>query len=318
MSRRLPDRPTRKTQMSNVVAPSAFKTSNVTFSAVKLLDSGGKQAYVNYSGAPLLMQVGSLETPFGMSVFDKVPGAPPKYSVELNLRGHDDPANSPGVTSIYNALNSLDEFMVEQGVKNSKAWFKKDTVSKELIAELYTPSLRFAKDSSGARKPYPPTLKVQLRRKADVFDVEVYDTSNNLIKETPLEDVLVKRANLTVLMKCTGVWFAGGKFGLSWKAVQIRADKVPARMRGPAFLPDESSGSAPVAQQAKNQFAALADDEDDEDVNDEEALASPAPAKAAASAAPADDEDEEEAAVVEPVAVPKKAVKLVKKVPGKK
>ena len=317
MSRRLPDSLTRKTQMSNVVAPSAFKTSNVTFSAVKLLDSGGKQAYVNYSGAPLLMQVGSLETPFGMSVFDKVPGAPPKYSVELNLRGHDDPA-SPGVTSIYNALNSLDEFMVEQGVKNSKAWFKKDTVSKELIAELYTPSLRFAKDSSGARKPYPPTLKVQLRRKADVFDVEVYDTSNNLIKDTPLEDVLVKRANLTVLMKCTGVWFAGGKFGLSWKAVQIRADKVPARMRGPAFLPDESSGSAAAAPQAKNQFAALSDDEED-DVNDEEALASPAPAKVApASAAAADEEDEEEAAVVEPVAVPKKAVKLVKKVLAKK
>ena len=263
------------------------------------------------------MQVGSLETPFGMSVFDKVPGAPPKYSVELNLRGHDDPATSGGVVSIYNALNSLDEFMVEQGVKNSKAWFKKDTVSKELIAELYTPSLRFAKDSSGVRKPYPPTLKVQLRRKADVFDVEVYDTSNNLIKDTPLEDVLVKRANLTVLMKCTGVWFAGGKFGLSWKAVQIRADKVPARMRGPAFLPDESSGSASAPQQAKNQFAALADDEDEEDVNDEEALASPAKA-AVAPAAPADDEEDEEAAVVEPVAVPKKAVKLVKKVPAKK
>jgi len=281
-----------------------------------MLESGGKQAYLNYNGGPLLMQVGSLETPFGMSVFDKV--QPPKYSVELNLRGYDDAGSSPGVAAIYDALTRLDEFMVEQGVKNSKAWFKKDTVSKELISELYTPSMRFAKDSSGARKPYPPTLKVQLRRKADVFDVEVYDTSNNLIKDTPLEDVLVKRANLTVLMKCTGVWFAGGKFGLSWKAVQIRADKVPARMRGPAFLPDESSGSAPVAQQAKNQFAALADDDDDEDVNDEEALASPVAAKASATAPAADEEDEEEAAVVEPVAVPKKAVKLVKKVTTKK
>jgi len=52
-------------------------------------------------------------------------------------------------------------------------------------------------------------------------------------------------------------------------------------------------------------------------VNDEEALASPAKA-AVAPAAPADDEEDEEAAVVEPVAVPKKAVKLVKKVPVKK
>ena len=69
--------------MSSVVAPSAFKVSNVSFSAIKVLDSGGKQAYLNYNSKPLMMQVGSLETPFGMSVFDKV--SPPKYSVELNI-----------------------------------------------------------------------------------------------------------------------------------------------------------------------------------------------------------------------------------------
>jgi hypothetical protein len=314
--------------MSNVVAPSAFKTANVTFSAVKLLDSGGKQAYVNYSGAPLLMQVGSLETPFGMSVFDKVPGAPPKYSVELNLRGHDDPTNSPGVTSIYNALNSLDEFMVEQGVKNSKAWFKKDTVSKELIAELYTPSLRFAKDSSGARKPYPPTLKVQLRRKADVFDVEVYDTSNNLIKDTPLEDVLVKRANLTVLMKCTGVWFAGGKFGTTWTTTQFRVDSQPAQIRGPAFrseAPDirafvakNLASSASSATSASHPYE-TEEAEDEEDAEEETVVAAVLPPKKAAvpAAAPKPSAFVEEA-VAEPVPVPKKVVKkVVTKVAGK-
>ena len=302
--------------MSSPVAPSAFKTSNVTFSAVKMLESGGKQAYLNYNGGPLLMQVGSLETPFGMSVFDKV--QPPKYSVELNLRGYDDAATSPGVAAIYDALARLDEFMVEQGVKNSKAWFKKDTVSKELISELYTPSMRFAKDSSGARKPYPPTMKIQLRKRDGKFDVDIYDAALNSMKGTPIEDILVKRAQLTVLMKCTGVWFAGGKFGLSWKAEQIRADKVPASIRGPAFLPDETGGAvAPQQQQSKNQFAALADDEDDDEVNDEEALA--APAKPAAAAAAEDDEEDEAPEVVSPAAVPKKTVvkKLVKKVAGK-
>ena len=303
--------------MSSPVAPSAFKTSNVTFSAVKMLESGGKQAYLNYNGGPLLMQVGSLETPFGMSVFDKV--QPPKYSVELNLRGYDDAGSSPGVAAIYDALSRLDEFMVDQGVKNSKAWFKKDTVSKELISELYTPSMRFAKDSSGARKPYPPTMKIQLRKRDGKFDVDIYDAALNSMKGTPIEDILVKRAQLTVLMKCTGVWFAGGKFGLSWKAEQIRADKVPASIRGPAFLPDETGGAtAAPQQQSKNQFAALADDEDDDEVNDEEALA--APAKAAPPPPAAEDDEEDEAPeVVSPAAVPKKTVvkKLVKKVAGK-
>jgi hypothetical protein len=119
-------------------------------------------------------------------------------------------------------------------------------------------------------------------------------------------------------MKCTGVWFAGGKFGLSWKAEQIRADKVPASIRGPAFLPDESGGATAAAPQvAKNQFQALAEEEDDDEVNDEEALASPPPAKAAPQ--PEEDEEEDAPEVVSPAAVPKKTVvkKLVKKVAGK-
>ena len=312
MSPPAPPAPIRTEKMSSPVAPSAFKTSNVTFSAVKMLESGGKQAYLNYNGGPLLMQVGSLETPFGMSVYDKV--QPPKYSVELNLRGYDDAATSPGVAAIYDALTRLDEFMVDQGVKNSKAWFKKDTVSKELISELYTPSMRFAKDTSGARKPYPPTMKIQLRKRDGKFDVDIYDPALNSMKGTPIEDILVKRAQLTVLMKCTGVWFAGGKFGLSWKAEQIRADKVPASIRGPAFLPDESGGGAAAPQQPKGQFQALADEEDDDEVNDEEALAPPAKA-----AAQPEDEEEDAPEVVSPAAVPKKTVvkKLVKKVAGK-
>lgn len=312
MRRAAPPPPIRPEKMSSPVAPSAFKTSNVTFSAVKMLESGGKQAYLNYNGGPLLMQVGSLETPFGMSVFDKV--HPPKYSVELNLRGYDDAATSPNVVAIYDALTRLDEFMVDQGVKNSKAWFKKDTVSKELISELYTPSMRFAKDSSGARKPYPPTMKIQLRKRDGKFEVDIYDAALNSMKGTPIEDILVKRAQLTVLMKCTGVWFAGGKFGLSWKAEQIRADKVPASIRGPAFLPDETGGAS-APQQARNQFAALAEEEDDDEVNDEEALAAPVK-----PAPPAEEDEEDEAPeVVSPAAVPKKTVvkKLVKKVAGK-
>ena len=104
--------------MSSIVSPSSFNASAVTFSPVKMLESGGKQAYLNYDSHPLVMQVGSLETPFGLSVFDKIPGAPPKYTVELNLRGYDDSVSNPKVASIYNALKSLDDYMVEQGVKN--------------------------------------------------------------------------------------------------------------------------------------------------------------------------------------------------------
>ena len=309
--------------MSSVVAPSAFKVSNVSFSAIKVLDSGGKQAYLNYNTKPLMMQVGSLETPFGMSVFDKIPGAPPKYSVELNLRGYDDSANSPNVANIYNALTALDEHMIETGVKNSRAWFKGD-MSRDVVSALYTPCLRFARDADGNAKPYPPSLKIQLRQKDGKFETAIYDEQKRPMEGVPMEDILVKRAFLTVLMQCTGVWFAGGKFGLSWKAIQIRADKIPERIRGYAFLEDGSS-EAPVKAKSQNQFQDL--DDEDEVVDDEAALAPPPPpAKKAPAPPPVVHEEEDEEDDVEEVApvpvpsktAPKKLVKTAPKVVAKK
>jgi hypothetical protein len=267
------------------------------------------------------MQIGSLETPFGLSVFDKIPGATPKYTVELNLRGYDDPVANPKVAAIYNALNALDEHLIDQGVKNSRAWFKAD-LNRDMVKMFYSPTMRFARDGEGNLKPYPPTLKIQLRQRDGKFETAVYDDKKRPLTDIPLEDVIVKRAFLTVLIQCTGVWFAGGKFGLSWKALQIRADKIPDSIRGFAFLDDGdapasskeapvSSKTAPVSKAASvskaapaNQFAGL----DDEEVDDDAALAGPP-----MGSAPADDEDEDLEEAPIPVPAKKPVVKTVVK-----
>lgn len=305
---------------SVIVAPSAFSSSKVTFSPVKILESGGKQAYLNYDSRPLVMQVGSLETPFGLSAYDKT--TPVKYTVDLKLRGYDDATNSPTAATIYKAMNALDEYMVDQGVANSKAWFKAN-LTRDVVKAFYTPTVRFAKDGDGNVKPYPPTLKVQLRQRDGKFDAQVYDDKKRPLNDVPLEDILVKGAFLTVLIQCTGVWFAGSKYGLSWKAIQIRADKVPESIRGFAFLDDGESApaaaptaSATVAKKAAppsavastNQFANL-DDEDE--VDDEEALA--APAVAAPSAPAAEEEEEGDEEDVPPIPVPAKKTVMTKK-----
>jgi hypothetical protein len=192
---------------------------------------------------------------------------------------------------------------------------------------LYTPSVRFAKDADGNPKPYPPTLKIQLRQRDGKFETAIYDDKKRPLTDIPLEDVLVKKAFLTALVQCTGVWFAGGKFGLSWKAIQIRADKVPDSIRGFAFLDDgeeeapaqrapPTPRNAPPAPKAKNQFELL---DEDEEIDDEEAMAPPAKvAKPAPAPAPMEEEEEEEAEDVAPAPVPVKktmtTTKVVKKV----
>jgi len=291
---------------------------------------------LNYNGNPLSMQLDKLETPFGLSTYDK--SSPPKHSVDLKLRGYDDPTNNPKNALLFKVLSALDEFMLEQAEKNAVAWFK-GPKSRAVLAELYTPTVRFAVDKEGNRKPYPPTVKANLRKKNDEFDVELYDENLKPMSGVPLEDVLVKGSILTVLIQCTSVWFAGAKFGLSWKATQIRADKVPQNFRGkPAFLDDDGEplsggASASVAPSVPaslgaslgrtglsgaglsgaglstgaTSFAAL-HDEEDEEVNDEEALGKPQPP-------PSQGEDDEEA----PLPVPPKKMtttpaKVVKKI----
>ena len=77
---------------------------------MKSLDSGGKQAYVNYDGGMFVVQTTSCRLPFGMNCFDKA--GPAKYSVDICLTGYDEPGSK--TQQFYNVLQSLDDFMIEQ------------------------------------------------------------------------------------------------------------------------------------------------------------------------------------------------------------
>jgi hypothetical protein len=210
--------------------------------------------------------------------------------------------------------------MIEQGVKNSKLWFKAD-MNKEIIKAFYTPSVRFSKDAEGNPKPYPPTIKVTLKQTDGKFQTAVYDDKKRPLTDIPMEDILVKGAAITTLIECTGVWFAGSKYGLSWKAIQIRVDTLPDQIRGFAFLDDGASAPvpapvvhhkvvAPVQQKPVNTFQALA--EEDDAVDDEEAFSAPAPVASGRSMTGGVQHQQvtmdDEADDVAPVALPKKVI----------
>ena len=303
---------------SSVVQPSAFSTSKVSISQPKVLESGGKLAYVNYGDSrALIMQTPSLPSPFGLNVFDK--NGPPKYSLDLAMRGYNGASPNPKVKAFFDALSALDEFMIDQGVKNSKLWFKSE-MKREVVEAFYTPTVKFGRDKEGNQTPYPPNVKLQLRRRRDhdEFETDFYDEKSKTdpnakpLKGIPIEEMLVKKVEVTALMQCTGVWFAGGKFGLSWKAVQVRLDSVPAGLRGPAFQEDDDAGFTEPAELASPPAAAP------------RRVASSLAASPAAPAPALEDEEEEETAPQEeeeevaPPPVPKKTVVTKKKVVGGK
>ncbi len=301
---------------SNVVLARNFNTQKISFSQLRTLESGGKQAYLNYDGGMFVLQTPRCRLPYGMSAFDKA--GPVKYSAEISLAGYDQ-AGTP-MEQFFKAIAGLDDFMEVSGVKNSRPWFKAD-LSRDVIKAFYTPVVRYAKDKEGNPKPYPPTVKLSLRKKRDSeeFDVQCFDDKKQPLKGYTLEELLVKGAEVSCLVQCTGVWFAGSKYGLSWKLCQVIVHKIPQSSRNFTFVDDEAAMNAPAPA-----LPEVADeDEEEEEEEEDEAFAAPAPPakpsvvaavlpKAAAPQPSATMDDAADDA--EPIPVPKKtAATVVKK-----
>lgn len=298
---------------SSVVYPSSFNSKNITISAPRQLQSGAKQAYLNYGGERLVMQTAvAMSVPFGLNVADKF--GPAEYSVELSFRGNE---QRPEIKEFMDVIAQIDEQMLVEGVKNSKSWFKGD-LGRDVVKAFYTPSLKYSKDKEGNVLNYPPNLKLKLRKVNNDFETKFYDINGNPYKGIPVEDLLVKGVQVTAIIECAGVWFAGSKFGLTWRAKQIAIHKLPEKIADFAF---KGLGSVkPPAEDVEDEEAPAENEVDDEAafrappqkasvVAAVMPKAEPAPAPAPAPT-PVDDEEGDD---VEPVPAPKKTV-LKKKV----
>ena len=295
----------------NIVLPSTFNSkAKITISAPKILASGAKQAYVNYDGERLIIQTASnMSSPFGLNVADKY--GPPEYSVGLSFRGHD---QNTEVKQFMDTISFIDEFMINEGVKNSKAWFK-DTLGYEVIKAFYTPTLKYSKDKDGNVLDYPPTIRLKLRKFGEEFETKFYDNDGTPHKGVPVEDLLVKGAQMTAIIECAGIWFAGSKYGLTWRAKQIAIPKSSNKISGFAF---KGLKAQPVA--TADVEAEEADEEEDEEVDDAAAFRAPPkpsvvaavlppkPLAVAAAVTAVTTVDDEEGDDVEPTPAPKKTI----------
>jgi hypothetical protein len=133
-------------------------------------------------------------------------------------------------------------------------------------------------------------VKLNLRKKKDsdefetlVFDAESRSNPNATpITTVPFKDLLTKRSEFTCLIECTSAWFAGDKFGLSWRAVHMRIDKVAGGISGYSFVDDDAQGEeeeAPVSRPSAPAAPAFVEDEDE----DEEVAPAPVPTKTTAT-----------------------------------
>lgn len=262
-----------------------FDVNHVAFGNVKTLDNGGRMIYMSYNGGPLIVQTPEMFAPFGLNRWTNdaaaaggADGAPVKYSIELAFKGL---ATRASEKRFFEVMSGFDRKVVETALENSAAWLKKKHNSIEVLEALYTPCIKLPKDkeTSEVTDKYPPSIRLSLPFRDGAFKCDAYSVDGAPMDLVALEkDGGSKGARITALMQCSGVWIAGGKFGCTWKVLQLRVLRSESLKSfafiggeddddcdedgGCALLPPAHSGAAAAAP--KKDYVDVPDSEDDD------------------------------------------------------
>ena len=148
-----------------------------------------------------------------------------KKSYDLSLQFPSAEYANPDSSAFLENLKRLELYVKEQACANSKAWFGK-VQSAEVVDAFWTPMLRYPKDKSTGDFDYTksPTFRVKLPYWDGKFKFEVFNVHGELVfpkENVNIMDVVPKSSEVKIILQCGGIWFAGGKFGITWKPFQM-------------------------------------------------------------------------------------------------
>jgi hypothetical protein len=208
---------------------SKLNTSAISFSEMKTIPMNNgnnrKQVYINYENGKFLIETPELYFPFGLyedqmtDSSGKVTGC--KYSLTVSL-GSDEIETNRIFKQLLIDVNTLVKGTCKE---NSKTWLGKNYKEAE-IEVLYNDHIKKYKDRDTGEETgkYPDNFRVKLPYYDNKFDCKVYDKSN--VKEKLADDDIKKKLSKggrgKLLIQCNGVYFASGKFGISWKLIQAK------------------------------------------------------------------------------------------------
>lgn len=264
-----------QTKMEQVIRYNNFDASKVSFTEMKVNRYGGKTVGIKYNGKRFVIQTPKMYLPYGLSEYQVTDTngnntGDVKYSLDLSFKGWNS-ENKTATKTFYQCMNGLDNTLVQQGVENRVAWFKSKTHTTEVVKALYSTTVRRSKDreTGEVTDKWPPTMKAKLYRKDDgSFKCETYNSKR---ENVDFESSVTKGCYVQALLGCTGVWFAGGKFGLSWNVQQMIVHPAR-RITGFSFLDDEDDSEDVTVTEttvSSNALQFIEDEDEDEDDDNE-------------------------------------------------
>ena len=283
-----------------IISGETFNPSkDIKYSKPKVNSSGGKSIGVlnaitnsaTYIATPLMMTWGVTE------FADKKTGEK-TYSMSLQFPGEE--YNTPAIAKFRANIAKFEEKVKADALVNQKEWFGKSTMTADHVALFWTPMLKFAKGENGEPDHSKnPTLNVKLPIWEGNWNVELFDPQSRKIFPdssnehlTPV-DLIAKGSHVAVVLQCGGVWFAGGKFGVTWKLFQ-GVVKPKTTLRGKCHIQLSNDDKKLVATQEidtisdddipRSSTQAEDSDQEEEQEQDHEDDSTPTPAAAPAPA----------------------------------
>ncbi len=234
--------------------------------SIGILNSGSNGA--TYISTPLMLTWGVNE------YTDEKSG---KVSYDLALQFPSEEYAKDDTTNFMNNMIEFENRIKADAITNAKEWFGKTKMSEDAIDALWTPMLKYPKDKNSGEPDTSrsPTLKVKIPYWEGEWKTELYDINQRAIFPDPdnititPKDLIAKGAHVALVVLCGGIWFANGKFGVTWKLFQ-GVVKPKASLKGTCHIQLSSEDKERMVKQT------LPDDEDDAEDMDEREMVSTA------------------------------------------
>jgi hypothetical protein len=251
-------------QTDMILPASAFNASkDIGYTKPRLNKAGGKGVGIinKASGRQLYLSMPLMLT---WGVNRRVDDTTGRVSFDMSLQFPNEEYATEQTTSVLNAIIAMEEQIKADAITYSKEWFNKAKLTDGQVDVLFNPMLYWSKDKdTGERRAgTAPTLRVKLDYWDEVFKCEIYDVDqkslypNNDSSITP-EELITKGCNVATIIKCGGVYFVNGKFGVTWRLHQALV-KPKASISGKCFITLTTSEVSKLAVQQDN------DDNDDD------------------------------------------------------
>jgi len=250
-----------------IIDGTLFNASQIRYTTPKVNSSGGKSVGIlsTLTNSALKIQTPHMLT-WGASDYEG------NQKFELSIQFPTEEYDNDDTRAFKQNMIDFENKIKADALTNSKAWFGKQHNSPEVLEALWTPILKYPKDKATGDldKSKAPTLRAKVPFYEGVWKTEVYDQklvrlfpSDNY--ESPTE-LIKKGSRIISLIQCGGLWFVGGKFGVTWKLVQAVVPGEISETQG-CLIKVKDAPEAPVPQVPveTSTSATIVDDSDDEE-----------------------------------------------------